>query len=513
MLYFNTTIIDPLGAWFDVYQVTPDQLRILLLSGQDIERTQMLVMGLLDTHRGEVAESLVMDLLSESHVPARVREAMKKHVQEHARPFSKEMYVFLQYQGIIHAPSRVIYGQQNSVEQKSEALHEQKQNIYYPRDSFHHENKDFTNGGKTGSYKTRGPFNLDYQYKTAKNMHSSVLNFREFMASRVFSALSQTMNKYNEKAPKIKYPDVYLSFGKNGFDLASKYLLGQGDINQWAKKQSITPCAGARHVVSTFRQKAQKGQVSLSESETAKRTLARSLVLSAALGDHDVNSGNFFVMEDGSITRIDFGHAWDRLLGLDYSGSSVIGGGRVDHHNSMVDYFDRSRVCGFKTFEQGRIYTPSKFKLNFDGVITSSEFLDELQLFANSPPLSLREESEQLMHLVHCLGQDKTLKKDVVHAVQTGLSSLVQSLSNSVASYRIENHFLNAVKHPIRCFRASSDLNEQIRNAFHAIEASVELKKHEASKLYCMLQVRTEKQDSRPRERIRKDIEIATAFV
>lgn len=80
-----------------------------------------------------------------------------------------------------------------------------------------------------------------------------------------------------------------------------------------------------------------KGEHALNAEQS--RQLVRHLVHAARLGDHDINPGNFMLLEDGAVARIDFGHAVNDLV----AGSTHWGGG-IRHASRILDFFNRDKL-------------------------------------------------------------------------------------------------------------------------------------------------------------------------
>ena len=247
------------------------------------------------------------------------------------------------------------------------------------RTFFDEKNKAST-GGVTGSARVKGKSdNKFYQLKPSildnswdrrvKSKRTDRENFGEVIASYIGIGLLG-----RDEVPEVSL--VYDSGSKKKRVLiASKYLEGDPegvrDLDTYARKQGFNLKKKHVEIISGNQSNPEHGQIALGDEQMIDRkSLANSLVLSAIVGDHDVNPGNMIVKtRDGvtTISRIDFGHAFNDLLR-----APPEFGGRLRHKNPIIDFFNREQVAGFP---HG---LPSKLWRDYPGVIPSEEMANAL---------------------------------------------------------------------------------------------------------------------------------------
>lgn len=177
-------------------------------------------------------------------------------------------------------------------------------------------------------------------------------------------------------------PDVFPVYGtsKEGVYVASKYLGSKKNLaltlDKFSKKIHEATLIGKHIQVVVKKPRPDKGEVSFYYAPQLKQDLCKAIVLSAVLGDHDVNPGNMMVFKIDNkprIARIDFGHAFNDLLKC-----SRINGGKIrDKENPILDFFNRTEVGGV-------LGAPSKLWRDYPDLIPCKEMADALRAISEN---------------------------------------------------------------------------------------------------------------------------------
>lgn len=256
------------------------------------------------------------------------------------------------------------------------------------KSSFYLNNEDFDlststeTGGLTGSKRVKKgetyfqlkPTILDApKARRLKAGSTDRENFGEVISSLV--SRSVLLHEGSEEY----IPDVSLVFDKenNKVAVASRYL-----NNVSGTPDDIYEREGRRHIkisLDSPPKKPKKGVKYLGGNDeaniTLRKDLAQAIAISALSGDHDVNPGNMIVFKgkDGKdhIARIDFGHAFNDLL----NAPKAFGGGlgKNSSGNTIVDYFNRSKIAGFPSPD------PAKLWRDYKDIIPSDELIEALK--------------------------------------------------------------------------------------------------------------------------------------
>ena len=199
-------------------------------------------------------------------------------------------------------------------------------------------------------------------------------NFGEVIAAKIGRSMLQ--NPDGSEA----VPDVSLVYNpKNGqVSVASKYLTGTKvrTLDDYAKEQNpgIKFKRHSSFVDGTEPVSAGQYNISGDENKELRKGLANAIVVSALVGDHDVNPGNIMAV-DNKVARIDFGHAFNDLLN-----TSRIFGGRVrNKENQMLDFLNREHVASFPP--PGGV---PKLWRDYPGMVPSQELADAFREMSQS---------------------------------------------------------------------------------------------------------------------------------
>ena len=221
------------------------------------------------------------------------------------------------------------------------------------RAEFNEKNKVST-GGVTGSARVVGVADGKYYQLKPSILDNSKIrrlkvkskdreNFGEVIASYIGIAL----------LGKGIVPEVSLVYDRDSSNkrvlIASKYLEGDSvrDLDAYARERGfVFPDGKHVEIIPGAQSDRSQGKMAIDGIDPLinKKSLAEALVLSAIVGDHDVNPGNMIVAtREGvsTISRIDFGHAFNDLLH-----APEIMGGRVRDDNYVMDFFNREKVAG-----------------------------------------------------------------------------------------------------------------------------------------------------------------------
>lgn len=282
-------------------------------------------------------------------------------------------------------------------------------------------------GGVTGSKKVKFNDDSDYQLKPSILNNSLVRqlkagwsdreNFGEVIASRICSAL---LNKGDFEA--IPVVDIVYDDKRQRINIASKYL--QGDkirtLDDYAKGRRAKY---KRHAEFLFNHPSElsKGKINL-ENPILKKDLARAIVASILVGDHDINPGNMIVVTKGKenrIARIDFGHAFNDLL----NAPEAAGGQVRNKVNRVIDFINREEVAGIPAFK-------SKLWRDYPDIVPSSEMVASLEEIAqmNGVQHGIDSVKNEFVNLVKILDENKDSKgkehvKKTLIAINNNISS------------------------------------------------------------------------------------------
>ena len=231
-------------------------------------------------------------------------------------------------------------------------------------------------------------------------------------------------------------PEVSLVYDKTkGRSLiASKYLEGDKvrTLDMYAIEKGVT---FKRHVRLVVGEMASDGEMAVDSQEISslKASLAKAIVISAALGDHDVNPGNMMVITSGDtshIARIDFGHAFNDLL----NALSINGGRLRNKKNPMMDFFNREEVAGLG----GDV---SKLWRDYPGMVPSRELVDALNALSTDSAKKIKQGINQARREFHDLLNEMIERGDekgIEHVYKT-LQSIHQAITGKKLDLPITN--------------------------------------------------------------------------
>lgn len=295
---------------------------------------------------------------------------------------------------------------------------------------FDPQSKSYT-GGVTGSSRVKElTENNHYQLKPSILDNSNPLrrikarntdreNFGEVIASFIGQSL----------LPANEVPIVSLVYDneKLRLNVASKYLVGDKvrTLDDYAQEHGAVLLKGTKHVTFVAGATTKPQEISFSNTNLnqLKPSLARALVLSAIVGDHDVNPGNMLVITQDNVdvvARIDFGHALNDLL----NASTINGGRLIDANNPILDFFNRSKVASLGG-------APSKLWRDYPGMVPSQELVDALKQMskdfeskAAQGVFNARQEFTQAIEELQ-----KTDDKTSALHIQNSLAAIYQNIS------------------------------------------------------------------------------------
>lgn len=339
-------------------------------------------------------------------------------------------------------------------------------------------------GGQTGSLRVKGARNDEnlYQLKPSvlQNKYSRQIkagfsdreNFSEVIASFMGRAFLS-----DEMIPEVSL--VY-DVEKKRINVASRYLVSDAPeypktLDDYAESLGVEIPSRRRHVIVQFEKmpKALKGEFSLSiHTEIPKQDLCDAIALSAMLGDHDVNPGNFIVLkkqEQFRIARIDFGHAFNELL----SAPRFLGGGMRLRDHPVLDFFNRMRVSGAKIGGD-----QSKLKRDYRGLTPSMEMVVALRKMADIKTEKLdaalnaaRSEFELL--LVAMLNNNDN--EGIAH-VKKSLASIYQGLQGKRLSAKLNVEQVIGLAFDAIRSKTIHDIKDALQVA-NVMELQLEIKK------------------------------------
>ncbi|MFI4918546.1 MAG: hypothetical protein ACHP65_03220 [Legionellales bacterium] len=246
-------------------------------------------------------------------------------------------------------------------------------------------------GGKTGSAQVKGyndnktyqlkPSILDNTFKRKRKVAGADLeNFGEFIAAcigrQLLSAdvVPDVSLVYNEKRKRVLIVSEYITKTPQTLD-----AYAESNNITLPKKSHVQLIAGTDN-------DAGKGKMALdgpnmmtldgpNMKTSLKQGLANAIVLSALVGDHDVNPGNMMV-GNGLVARIDLGHAFNHLI----SAAKLFGGGIEDKENPVLDFFNREQIAGIgeaKKLGTGGVIP--KLWRDYPGLVPSVEIVQALK--------------------------------------------------------------------------------------------------------------------------------------
>ncbi|QEY51616.1 hypothetical protein [Legionella longbeachae] len=285
------------------------------------------------------------------------------------------------------------------------------------------------------------PSILDNKFmRRVKANHTDRENFGEFIASCIGQSISESIGK-NNVIPKVYL--VYDTERKRAL-VASKYLRGNAGhaavtLDGYIKAKNDLPPEKS-HATFTEGDQAQGGNIGLDVPYMSplKDTLIDAIVLSAILGDHDINPGNMVVLtniEDGQekiyVARIDLGHAFNDLL----NAPAVMGGTVLNPKHPVIDFINREKIAGVNG-------SPSKLWRDYPGVCTPKEmalFASRLEQIGNTHIDAIEEGAENAQIAFKQLIADMKANKDF-EGVQHVLKSLVE-IHNNISAEKIKPPF------------------------------------------------------------------------
>lgn len=235
-------------------------------------------------------------------------------------------------------------------------------------------------GGVTGSRRVKSSTDASYyqlkpsildnpsKIRRLKAKSTDRENFGEVIAASISRALAGEGNipevslVYDSKEKKVSVASKYLQGDLKGVRTLDEYAR---EIHQLPKDQ--------KHVVCVSGNDEKTGELALDGKNMSglKQSLANNIVLSALVGDHDVNPGNMMVVTQAGqshIARIDFGHAFNDLL----NAPQFLGGQLLDKENPMLDFFNREKVAGLSNNQ-------SKLWRDYPGLVPSPEMVNALR--------------------------------------------------------------------------------------------------------------------------------------
>lgn len=316
--------------------------------------------------------------------------------------------------------------------------------------------------GQTGSYQAQDT-NHNHLHQMKRSISNASVkrrlkaagldreNFGEVIATQIGRKLLE----------ESLVPDVFPVYGssRDGVYVASKYLGDKKNpaitLDKFAKNFGVTLSGAHVRVISKKEAIFKKGEISL-DSEL-KKDLCTAIVLSAVIGDHDINPGNMMVFKhEGKqrIARIDFGHAFNDLLKC-----SQVNGGRVrDTKYPILDFFNRSEVGGI-------LGAPSKLWRDYPDLILCSEMVSALQAmskdFDTKVQQGIETSKKYFLELIEDMGNNNDIKgldhvrasldaicpeviTENTRALQKSTSTSTKTLGGSAESIRTSTESLGA---------------------------------------------------------------------
>jgi len=300
--------------------------------------------------------------------------------------------------------------------------------------------KSADSGGKTGSFcgtlktspnksdpdigklfQLKPPVSYSSFKRQIKANRTDRENYGEFIAAAFARILLD-----NSVIPEISL--VYDSHNKKVW-IASKYFENQHkdavkDLDHYIQETLAIPIPkGKRNIVFSRNDNRKTGKININNTKIKnfKQDLANALVISAIIGDHDINTGNLVVIDQNKLARIDFGHAFNDLLH-----THQIHGGKVrDTNNPIFDFFNRSSVAGI-------LGAPSKFWRYYPELLPSQEIVNALKTIGHLTP-------EKKTMLLLCVENTKTEFKSLIncmkqHKDNKGIQHLIYSV-NEITQY------------------------------------------------------------------------------
>lgn len=296
-------------------------------------------------------------------------------------------------------------------------------------------------GGVTGSVRVTLDDGSMYQLKQSiskqeylrrlKANNTDRENFVEVIASNIAIAFAGA-----EKAPKVSVlydPDTKTT------PVASKYLTGDNvrSLDQFIFDQVANPNK-RKHmkcVAGTSAATVDQG-VDGEIMQPIKQSLADAIVLSALVGDHDINPGNLLVLTKGNmnvVAKIDYGHAGNDLL--NFKGLGLMD---RDTDNPLLDFFNRENIAGFG--ETGK----SKLWRDYPGMIPSAEIITALRNYSDKYQEKVAEGTLEAMNdfedLLDQLSNADPPDIENLNHVKNSLAAIYQNVSGKEMDSSLDVH-------------------------------------------------------------------------
>lgn len=248
-----------------------------------------------------------------------------------------------------------------------------------------------SSGGVTGSQRVKMD-DKNYQlkpsikdntfFRSTKAGGSDRENYGEVISAKIAKGiLADDANDTFEPVPEVVL--VYDAERKRT-PIASKYL--EGDKVRTLDDFIQEKCANddSQRIVLTDKKhvkfvdgskksadpKKREYDISGEENATLRQDIAKGIAASIITGDHDINPGNFIVVQKNGeerVSRIDFGHAFNDLL----NASKTFGGQVRNQDNQVLDFLNRETVSGISAKSQ-----KSKLWRDYPGMIPTQEMAD-----------------------------------------------------------------------------------------------------------------------------------------
>ena len=265
-------------------------------------------------------------------------------------------------------------------------------------------------------------------------------NFGEVIAAKIGRSILQ--NPDGSEA----VPDVSLVYDPKNkqVSVASKYLTGKKvrTLDDYAQEQNpkIEFKRHATFVDGTKPISAGQYNISGDKHKEFRQGLANAIVVSALVGDHDVNPGNMMAV-DNNVARIDFGHAFNDLLNT----ARIFGGGVRNKKNQMLDFLNREKIASVPA-------DIPKLWRDYPGMVPSQELANAFKEMSQSDGI-----------------------QQGIYSAKTEFQELISELerNNDIETQKHVLESLKAINNAIegrpRPIRAKTTLNEAIEQVFDNI--------------------------------------------
>jgi hypothetical protein len=289
-------------------------------------------------------------------------------------------------------------------------------------------------GGKTGSKKVLGSDRKNYQLKPSIKDSSLIRkikaggvdreNFGEVIAASVSKAIICPNPEDTQLVPEVL---LLCNNDTKKIQIASKYFddVIDGTLNDYAQKSCGVSIKKGSYIRISAKQDTKPGVLDISSDDRSqiRKDLADAIALSCLSGDHDVNPGNMVVTKDKydqvRIARIDFGHAFNDLLGA----PKAFGGQIRNKDNRALDFLNREPISHLLPSHQ-----KSKLWKSYGGLVPSEELANSFRKIGESQNMKdgLDQAKQSFIESANYFKNNGTTK-DIQH-LKKSLASIVNGL-------------------------------------------------------------------------------------